>query len=200
MVAIVPPMTRHKDGPRRIAGLVPVSALAQVAGLLLLIAAPAQAGEDRASHTIQAAAVTVIDGDTIALGARTFHLAGVDAPEPGQVCTVKGRSYDCGMVSRTALMDLTAGAAVTCTPLDEAGTSADPVTEGQPARCLADGYDLAEGMAYTGWALADRATTTRYVRLENDARKAGRGLWRGRFVAPWRWRAGARIDPAGTVQ
>ncbi len=40
-------------------------------------------------------------------------------------------------------------------------------------------------MAYTGWALAAREATDRYVVYEQRARDAGRGLWKGRFVTPW---------------
>ena len=56
------------------------------------------------------------------------------------------------------------------------------------------GHALSEGMAYTGWALAARQVSARYVIFEERARAAGRGLWKGRFVSPWAWRAGARLS------
>ncbi len=59
------------------------------------------------------------------------------------------------------------------------------------------GHTLSEGMAYTGWALALRRVTDRYLAFEAQARAAGRGLWRGPFVTPWDWRDGARLPPAG---
>ncbi len=140
----------------------------------------------------------VIDGDTIAVAGRTLRLHGIDAPELGQACSIRGRAYDCGMVARTALMDLTAGTPVACQLLDGAATLSDTEPPGPAARCAAAGYDLSEGMAYTGWALADRDATARYVRLEEDARERGRGLWKGAFVTPWDWRRGERLpdDPA----
>ncbi len=55
------------------------------------------------------------------------------------------------------------------------------------------GHALSEGMAYTGWALALRRVSERYVAFEDRARAARRGLWKGQFVAPWDWRAGARL-------
>ncbi len=61
------------------------------------------------------------------------------------------------------------------------------------AVCSADGYDLSRNMVYTGWALADRGVTERYVPVEQEAREAKHGLWRGEFVAPWEWRAGKRL-------
>ena len=48
-------------------------------------------------------------------------------------------------------------------------------------------------MAYTGWALALRPVSERYVVFEDRARAARRGLWKGQFVTPWDWRAGARL-------
>ena len=152
-------------------------ALLAGAGLLLTAALAALAGE-----------VTVIDGDTLEIDGKRYDLFAVDAPEPGQRCRIKQQSYDCGEVARTALLDLTAGVAVTCRYL-EAGS-------GTAARCSADGYDLSEGMAYTGWALADRAVSDRYLALERGAEKAKRGLWRGQFIPPAAWRAGQRLPEA----
>lgn len=133
----------------------------------------------------------VVDGDTIEVDGRAVRLDGIDAPELGQVCTIKGQAYDCGMVARTALLDLTAGATVTCGVLAEVPPG--DATEGTPARCHAGGYDLSEGMAYTGWALADRTRGRDYVTYQQSAQRARRGLWRGAFVAPWDWRAGKRL-------
>ncbi len=129
----------------------------------------------------------VIDGDTLVLGDRRLRLAGVDAPEPDQRCWLGGALYDCGKVARTALLDLTAGVEVVCRPL---GPGPDGTTL---ARCTAAGYDLSEGMAYTGWALANPGTEGRYREQEERAQMAGRGLWRGGFVAPWDWREGTRL-------
>lgn len=129
----------------------------------------------------------VRDGDTIVLQGRRLRLDGIDAPELGQSCRIKSRLYDCGMVARTALLDLTAGAEVVCRPL---GPGPGGLTL---ARCFADDYDLSEGMTYTGWALALRRPQNRYVAQEDGARLGKRGFWRGSFVAPWEWRAGKRL-------
>lgn len=135
---------------------------------------------------------TVLDGDTIELQGQRIRLFGIDAPELGQDCQIKGQSYDCGMVARTALLDLTAGSDVICkvVPADPNGVSA----EGRPGRCFAGNYDLSEGMAYTGWALAEREVSERYVIYEARAKDSGRGLWKGQFVMPWEWRGGKRLS------
>jgi endonuclease YncB( thermonuclease family) len=43
-------------------------------------------------------------------------------------------------------------------------------------------------MMHTGWALADRHLSEKYVKIEDKAREANRGLWRGQFIPPWKWR------------
>ena len=133
----------------------------------------------------------VIDGDTIIVAGETVRLFGVDAPEPGQLCAIGARTYDCGAVARTALLDLSAGTPVTCELVTNAGSEGEH--EGKPARCFAAGYDLSEGMAYTGWALAQRDITGHYVSFETGAHKAKRGLWKGKFLPPWAWRDGERL-------
>jgi endonuclease YncB( thermonuclease family) len=136
----------------------------------------------------------IIDGDTVEVQGMVIRLYGVDAPELGQTCRIGAHAYDCGEISRTALLDLTAGVSVTCV-LADPGENSDP--DGRIGHCTADDYDLSEGMAYTGWALALRRISERYVAFEDGARAAGRGLWRGQFVAPWDWRAGARLPQTG---
>ena len=138
--------------------------------------------------------LNLISGDTLVLSGRRFRLYGVDAPEAGQHCRLaNGKSYDCGLVSKAALMDLTAGVSITCRPRREKANGVAYPT------CFAAGYNLSHGMAHTGWALAFPAQGTLYLRVQDRARKAGRGLWRGAFVTPWNWRNGKRLPgTAGT--
>jgi len=124
----------------------------------------------------------VIDGETVRLGGKTFRLHGIDAPDIAQTCEIRGRAYNCGRVSMTALMDLVAGVEIRC--VARPGATGGPV----PANCFAAGYDLSEGMVHTGWALAMPRHGTKYAGIEARARKAGRGLWQGKFTLPWEWR------------
>ncbi len=133
----------------------------------------------------------VIDGDTLEVEGVVVRLTGIDAPELGQSCRIGARAYDCGKIARTALLDLTAGVTVSCKLAPPSPEDSD--TDGRVGRCSADGYDLSEGMAYTGWALALRRVSDRYVAFEEQARAAGRGLWKGQFVTPWDWRDGLRL-------
>ena len=124
----------------------------------------------------------VIDGETLEVAGTRYRLQGIDAPDLAQKCEIRGRKYDCGNVARTALMDLVAGTEIRCVPR---GGMKDGV---RLARCLAGGYDLSEGMVYTGWALAMPRSGSRFAPIERAAAKARRGLWQGKFVLPWDWR------------
>ncbi len=147
-----------------------------LATALIALAAPAWAADRTTGRPI------VIDGETLEIGGKRYRLYGVDAPDLRQRCEIRGRTYDCGNVSRAALMDLVAGVEATCAPLQSR-----PGETGR-ARCVAGGYDLAEGMVHTGWALALPCEGAGYARIERRAERARRGLWQGRFTPPWEWR------------
>ena len=51
-------------------------------------------------------------------------------------------------------------------------------------------------MVAQGWAVAYRKYSTDYVSQETAAKAARRGLWRGDFVEPSRWRRGERLEAA----
>lgn len=134
------------------------------------------AGAVRAEQPLRGPA-TVIDGDTLVIAGRLLDLQGIEAPEIGRRCRLRDKDFDCGQISRSALLDLTAETEVIC----HVDASLTPGT----ARCLADDYDLSEGMVYTGWALADRDVGQHYLDLETGAQAAQRGFWRGEFLKPW---------------
>ena len=111
---------------------------------------------------------TILTGQSLELGDARHRLYGIDAPRPGDMCRLRGALRDCGRLARAALMDLTAGAVIVCSP-SPTGTNG--------SRCLANGYDLSEGMVYTGWARARPDAPERLSRLTSEARRKRRGLW-----------------------
>lgn len=141
--------------------------------LAVAFASPATPAEVLRSSTFQ-----VIDGNRLQIGGREVRLADIVAPERGRLCTLFGKPRDCGVIARAGLLDLTAGATVTCRPSGR--------TAGRTAyRCTADGYDLSEGMVYTGWAIPLAGAPKTYWRVLKGARSRPRGFWRGTFVEPW---------------
>ncbi|MBT3170743.1 MAG: thermonuclease family protein [Rhodospirillaceae bacterium] len=117
--------------------------------------------------------VKVIDAANLRVGGQLVRLQGIAAPESGDRCPLRTVTIKCGRIATTALMDLTAGAKVQCE------THGKPNAKGvYLATCKANGYDLSEGMVYTGWAEADGTQMSRYAAFELDARSAPRGMWR----------------------
>jgi endonuclease YncB( thermonuclease family) len=142
--------------------------VAALAGLLL-------GASDAAAEEIRGRA-RVVAANEIEVAGTTVRLAGIRVPRPDQCCRIGAGSYDCGRVAADALRDLTTGTNVRCIVRGE-NAAGKPI-----ATCLADGYDLSEGMVYTGWAAAEPDNGRRYLALEWAARAAHRGLWRGEFA------------------
>jgi endonuclease YncB( thermonuclease family) len=144
---------------------------------------------------------TVEDGDTITIGGRRVRMQGLDAPEMGQLCEDEaGREWRCGGDAGRALDAMIGGRIVTCT-ID----ARDPVDRYGRALgwCEAGGAALSAAMVRAGWAVAyrryldyaggeARAYKPAILAAEDEARAAGRGIWRGRFDRPDIWRAARR--------
>lgn len=130
------------------------------------------------------ARVGAVDGDTLSMGADRLRIHGIDAPEMGQSCERAGRAYACGEAARNAMAGILGRGVVACTQLDTDRHGRRIV------RCHDEqGRDIAAELVRQGWALAFTRFSSDYVAQEADARTARRGLWEGRFDAPWDWRA-----------
>ncbi len=157
----------------------PALAIATAAAML----GAAAAGPASADEAPITGSATVIEGDVLEVAGARFRLFGIDAPELDQRCEwPKAGAIACGDIACTALMDLTAGAVVTCRA--KARAPSGEVS----AVCFTGQTDLGWNMVHTGWALAARDVTDAYVAKEAEARRGRRGLWRGAFVPPWIWR------------
>ena len=133
----------------------------------------------------------VIDGDTLQVGATRIRLEGIDAPEAGQTCvSAQGVVFGCGAVASQVLSAFIGTGTVACTAadLDRYGRTV--------ARCMVAGGDLGQAMVSAGYAMAYRAYALDYVPAEEDARRAGRGLWSAKMEDPADYRAArpARSD------
>lgn len=130
---------------------------------------------------------SVTDGDTLRINGERIRLHGIDAPEIAQTCEAGGKAWRCGQLASLALADKIGRLLVRCETFqrDRYGRAI--------AICRRGHIDLNRWMVQNGWALAYRRYSTDYVAAENEARDAGSGLWRGRFVPPWDWRRGGRL-------
>ena len=130
----------------------------------------------------------VTDGDTVKISGERVRLEGIDAPERKQRCkNATGNSYGCGFTATTALKRKIGHSSITCE-----GSERDRYGR-LLGICYLGELDLNNWMVRNGYALAYRKYSQKYVSAEKEAREAGRGLWAGEFVPPWRWRRGERI-------
>ncbi len=154
-----------------------MSAQLRVAGLvatILMVTAP----------MARAAAVRVVDGDTIEIAATTYRIFGIDAPEAGQRCAAaSGKTWPCGKLATAAMDAAVASGDVTCEAM---GTDAYGRTL---AVCRAVGLDLGRLMVKEGLAWAFRRYSDAYSATENEARAARVGIWEAATETPWDYRA-----------
>ena len=143
-----------------------------------------------ADTTIIGGETRVIDGDTLEVKGERVRLKGIDAPEKGQLCeNAAGNRYPCGQVVIGVLLGRIGDRNVACAidrQRDRYGRALGV--------CSVHGEDLNAWLVSQGYAFAYRRYSLRYVKQEEAARTAGRGLWAGDFVAPWNWRAGERLS------
>lgn len=131
----------------------------------------------------------VVDGDTLELRGDRIRLHGVDAPESEQLCAgILGDLWRCGQQAALALADRIGRRPVSCDvrDVDRYGRKV--------AVCEQSGEDLNRWLVSEGWAVAYRQYSTDYVSDEEGARRAGRNIWAGRFIMPWDWRRGQRLQ------
>jgi endonuclease YncB( thermonuclease family) len=131
----------------------------------------------------------VIDGNTIAFeeGVEIDISAGMDAPPLEQKGLIGDKLYPCGKDAAEFLRKLIGDQAATC--------FVSAKDKGGPGKrlqgiCYVGVVRVDHEMILNGWAVADHSLS---VPAEIIARENKRGLWRGQFIAPKRWRKGERL-------
>lgn len=147
---------------------------ALVVGLLVLVFAYLPSDLTRSYSGV----ARVIDGDRLVVGRVETRLAGIDAPEPGQMCFSDGAAWPCGKAARGQLRDRIAGRPVTCRGAGRDGQGAIL------AECRLGDRLLNAELVAAGWAVSDEA----YQAQERAAEAGERGIWASRFDRPVHWR------------
>jgi endonuclease YncB( thermonuclease family) len=143
-------------------------------------------------HTLIGRAA-VIDGDTIEISGQRIRFNGIDAPEAAQLCSDRhGKSYRCGAESARALEGLLAASRPTECRFVERDQYGRFVGD-----CFrADGQNVAALLVRSGQALDwPKHSGGAYATEQRSAQAQRIGLWRGKFVEPWKWRAEQRQKP-----
>jgi endonuclease YncB( thermonuclease family) len=139
---------------------------------------------------------SVIDGDTIEIHGQRIRLWGIDAPESDQLCRGSDSlHYQCGRLAANALATLFVAIPrpVTCSPtgLDQYGRTLAVCFLGEP------GPDIGKWLVANGHALDwPQYSKGQYAEDQRGAEKSERGVWRGSFVEPWKYRACRRSGVA----
>jgi endonuclease YncB( thermonuclease family) len=121
-----------------------------------------------------------------------YRLYGIDACAPAQRATLGRQPWPCGVMATAWLVSATLGKWVACARIHEI----DGVIQ---ARCASSQHgDLGATMLREGLAVAVpvEPPLRTYAALEQDARKAYRGLWASRFQMPGEFRRNAGAPPA----
>ncbi|WP_334539216.1 thermonuclease family protein [Bradyrhizobium sp. AZCC 1708] len=134
--------------------------------------------------------VSVVDGDTLEIQGTRIRLWGVDAPESSQLCRDDDSSqYRCGAQAANHLDAFIARRPVSCSLVN-----LDPYGR-VVATCSVGGTDLGEWLLRKGLALDwPQYSKGRYGGAQRDAEHSGRGIWKGSYVEPWRYRACIRTS------
>jgi len=137
---------------------------------------------------------SVIDGDTIEIHRTRIRIHGIDAPESSQLCRgADSNLYRCGQRAAIALADFIARRPVECVDIDQ--RTFNRVV----AICTVEGVDIADWLVRNGLAVDwPKYSRGGYAEAQAEAQKQERGIWRGTFVEPWRYRkcdrSGGRVE------
>ena len=117
----------------------------------------------------------ILDADTIEISGNKVRLNGIDAPETSQRCKNGNQIfYNCGKMATTELKKLVSSMpdkAIKCTAIgtDEYGRIIGDCTIGQ--------ININSWLVRSGWALAYRNYSMKYVEDEEFARTSQNGVW-----------------------
>ena len=144
-----------------------VSAIA-AALAVLPPAVPTQAGAEIVGKA------QIIDGNAITIAGQCIRLAGIAAPATQQMCRADGREWFCGQEASFALARIIETHWVYCA---ERAREADGCVVAVCNLSGRTGPEVNAEMVREGWARATDPAA--YGAAEDQARKAGAGIWRG---------------------
>lgn len=124
----------------------------------------------------------VRDADSLTIDTVEIRLWAIDAVELNQTCLKATIPWHCGQEAKQALTDQLKGTQLRCTPKDTDRYGRIV------AECFAGKVNVNAWLVQSGWALAYRRYSRKFVDDENAAQAHRRGIWQSQFISPWEWR------------
>ena len=134
----------------------------------------------------------VTDGDSLKIGDERIRLFGIDAFELDQICESKkyGKKNKCGKLAKLFLESLVQNRVIHCFYSERdrykriLGTCFGEV-DGK----ISELWELNEMMVFTGYAVAYRKYSKKYIEVEEQAKRDGAGLSKyTHYIHPEEWR------------
>lgn len=132
--------------------------------------------------------IEVIDGDTFMIGETIYQLAGIDAPEIGQICIHNGNPWDCGESAYERFKKLAGmqSKPIACFPK----MTEEKIRE---VSCFIGDKEISDILLKGGSVVAKPDAEHHYLAIEHQAKQGHLGIWGSRMIMPWLWRKGERI-------
>jgi len=134
------------------------------------------------SNILSAEAIKVIDGDTIHIGNTKYRLFGIDAPELSQQCEKNDKKISCGVDAKKMLENKIGKQTPKC--ISQTKDKYNRVV----AECFIQSESLSSYMVRSGYAVAYRKYSSKFIEDENYAKKNKFGIWSTTFELPWNFR------------
>jgi endonuclease YncB( thermonuclease family) len=136
--------------------------------------------------------VKVLDAHTLRFedGTEVNINGEMDAPDLGQQGLIGNALYPCGKEAAAFLEKLIGDRPVTCYSDSDDARRLDAKSLGRADAFIGE-TSLEIEMVRNGWAMAHHSGMAAWEVIARDNK---RGLWRGEFVFPEKWRKGARLS------
>jgi len=124
----------------------------------------------------------IVDGDTIVLNGEKIRFSGSDTPELKQTCIKDDQKIFCGMLAKMILVKKIGNEIPNC---KKEGVD---VYKRVLAECFVNGESLSSFLVRSGYALAYRKYSKKFIKDEEFAKENKLGMWSMQFEYPWRFR------------
>jgi len=133
-------------------------------------------------NILSAEAIKVVDGDTIYIGNTKYRLFGIDAPEISQQWKKDNKTILCGVDAKKMLENKIGKQTPKC--ISQTKDKYNRVV----AECFIQSENLSSYMVRSGYAVAYRKYSSKFVEDEKYAKNNKLGIWSTKFQNPEEFR------------